>query len=61
MKKETPSVEAGEIAADHRSDLIEIYRKYCPEKVEKVDALLERFHGREAKLLEMVKAKYGKA
>jgi hypothetical protein len=41
------------------SSLMKYYQKHAPDKVRRVDAALEHFKGKEAKLLSQLEAKYG--
>ena len=49
---------AREAVGQIRAELVKIYAAACPEKAGEVDGILAKFHGREAELLEKVKAKY---
>ena len=42
----------------HRARLVAFYRQYNPARVPHVDALLEKYRGREEELLEMMQRKY---
>ena len=44
--------------AEVREELIKIYKKYAPGRVDKVPALLKTYKGREDEILEKVKKKY---
>lgn len=44
---------------DYKKELTRLFKKYNPEKVKDVDALLKKFAGREAELLETIHLKYG--
>jgi hypothetical protein len=46
------------IVADTKAEVERIYRKHCPEKLDKVDGLLAKFRGEEEVLLAKVRKKY---
>lgn len=41
-----------------RDQIVRIYRKYCPDRVRKIDMQLEQFYGREMDLVQVVQDKY---
>ena len=66
-KASTPKPEAPvepteevDFASQCRDQLIQLYERYNPEKVDEVDTLLTKWPGREAQLLSAVEAKYSR-
>jgi hypothetical protein len=54
-----PAAAADTEPADYAEHMAAIYREHAPEKQSSVPALLEKYSGREAELLETIRAKYG--
>ena len=47
-------------ATDYRSELEQIYTRHAPERVKNIGALLNKYRGREERLVQMVRKKYAK-